>query len=290
MANAILSYYKKLKTREKILTILFMVIIVGSLYYRFLYKPLASNASTHKFQIQKLMTRMDKLNAELPRIDEQKENLRLLTAENEETLNKIGEIEKKLPGKKDASRLIGELTRLAKEFELVSIQQKVDEGEKYSRVFVELTFSVPYKEVVNYIDRIEGISPFLKIEEMEISEPKGKLKGPGVSVRILLSCLLGEAPVSEWFRSEKLGEIEKREPPSVTRDIFVPKSRPVQMARETDLKLEGITYSPQNPTAIINDNVLRVGSEIDGYKVKKILPDTVILTDSIEELSLTLER
>ena len=290
MLNVILSYYKKLKPREKILAIFFTVVIVVSLYYRFLYKPLTRNVVTYRFQIQKLTARLDELSAELPRVDEQKENLRLLATENGGILNKISEIEKKLPNKKDASLLTGELTRLAKGIELVSVQQKIDEGEEYSRIFVEIRFNAPYQEVVNYIDRIEAVSPFLKIEEMEISEPKGKLKGPGVSARLLLSCLLGEAPVSEWLRGERLREIKKKETPSVARDIFVSKFRPVTVVRKKDLKLEGITYNPQNPTAIINDNVLRVGSEIDGFKVKEILPDTVILTDGIEELLLTLER
>lgn len=289
MVNVILSYYKKLKPREKILAILFIVIITAGLYYRFFYKPLMRNALTYKFQIQKLTARLDELNAEFPGIEEQRENLRLLATENGGILNKISEIEKKLPDKKDASLLTGELTRLAKGIELVSVQQKIDEGEEYSRIFVEIRFNAPYQEVVNYIDRIEAVSPFLKIEEMEISEPKGKLKGSGVSARLLLSCLLGEAPVSEWLRDERLREI-KKETPSVVRDIFVPKFRPVTVVRKTDLKLEGITYNPQNPTAIINDNVLRVGSEIDGFKVKEILPDTVILTDGIEEFLLTLER
>ena len=291
MAENILSKYQKLKTREKILAILLIAVVGGTLYYRLLYKPLAKNATTYKFQIQKLTTRMDELTSQFPSVDKQKENLRLLTSENEGILNKIDEIEKKLPNKKDASRLTAELTRLTEGLELISAQQKIDEGEVYSRIFVELTFNAPYKEIVNYINRIEAISPFLKIEEMEISEPKGKFIGPGVRTRLLLSCLLGEAPVSEWLRGEEIDKMKEMKALTEMRDIFVSKFRPiVAMERKTDLKLEGITYNPRGSTAIIDDNVVRTGSEISGYKVKEILPDMVILTDGKEDYELKVER
>ena len=284
MIKTILLSYQKLKTRERILTIVFITVIAVTICYRLLYKPLTANVVTYKFQIQKLTTRLNELSTQLPQVDEQKENLQSLSLENEEILSKIAEMEKKLPNRKDASRLTAELTRLTEGVELIAVEQKIDEGEVYSRIFVELTSNASYNEIVNYIGRIEGVSPFLKIEEMEISEPKGKLKGRGISVRLLLSCLLGEMPVSEWLRSEEI------KTPSEVRDIFVSKFRPVATERKTDLKLEGITYNPQRPTAIIDDNVVRSGSEIGGFKVKEILPDTVILTDGTEDISLTIER
>ncbi len=288
MLNNILSYYKKLKLREKILVILFTTVIIATLYYRLLYRPLVKNTDTYKFQIQKLTTRLDEINIQFPPIEERKKTLQELLLENENIVNQIDDIEKKLPNRKDASRLTAELTRLTEELELVSAQQKIDEGELYSRIYVELTFNAPFREIVNYLDRIEGISPFLKIEEMDISESKGKLTGEGISTRLLFSCLLGETPVSEWLRVKEKEGIKA----SVleVRDIFVSKFRPVTKIRKMDFKLDGITYHPAGSTAIIDDNVVRVGSEVGGYKVKEIQLDTVVLTDGIGDFELNIER
>ena len=286
MIDAILARYKKLKAREKTLTLLFIAVIVIVFYHRLFYKPVTADIATYKFQVQKLRTRLDEITAELPPIDRQEDDIRRAALESEKILSDIAEIEKRLPSRKDASYLIAEVARLAEGVELISVQQKVEEGDVYSRIFIELTSGASYNEVVDYIDRLETISPFLKIEEMRISEPKGRVKGPGVSAHLLLSCLLSETPISEWSPG---GEIESEEAQALLRDIFVSKSRPVTAKRKTDLKLEGIIYEPNTPTAIINDTVVRVGSEIAGFKVKEILPGTVIVADDLEEHSLSLD-
>lgn len=296
MIDVILSRYKKLKTREKILTIVFTAVIATSLYHRFLYKPLTGDVATYEFQVQKLTTRLNELNAQYPELNKQQEKIKLAARGNEEISKKIIEIEKKLPSARDASRLTAELTRLAKGLELVSVQQKIDKGELYSRIFVELRFNAPFNAIVDYTDRIEGISPFFKVEELNISEPTGKSKGPGLQSTLLVSCLLREADHPGLSLDEGIKEVEiPKEAVSKARDIFASQARPAvtvkaKERRKLDFKLEGITFSLVAPTAIINDDVVRVGSEIDGFKVKEIGPNNVILTDGTEEFSLTMEK
>lgn len=296
MIDIIRVRYKKLKTKEKILVIVFSVAIAASMYHRFLYKPLTRDVSTYKFQIQKLSTRLDELNTQYPKLDKQREKIELAAQANEAIMKRITDTEKNIPSVKDASRLTAELTRLASGLELASVQQKIDKGDLYSRIFIELKFSAPFNVIVDYTDRIEAVSPFLKVEELSISEPTGKAKGPGLQATLLVSSLLMDTPSSNLRLGEGMKEVDtsKRTAPEI-RDIFTSKARPVvavaaKERRKIDFKLQGITYSAFAPTAIINDNVVNVGSVIDGYKVKEILPHSVILADETEEFSLTMEE
>lgn len=296
MIDIIRVRYKKLKTREKILVIVFSVAIAASMYHRFLYKPLTRDVSTHKFQIQKLSTRLDELNTQYPKLDKQREKIELAAQANEAIMKRIADIEKNIPSVKDASRLTAELTRLASGLELASVQQKIDKGDLYSRIFIELKFSAPFNVIVDYTDRIEAVSPFLKVEELSISEPAGKAKVPGLQATLLVSSLLMETPSSNLSLGEGMKEADTpKRTVSEIRNIFASKARPVvtvaaKERRKIDFKLQGITYSAFAPTAIINDDVVNVGSVIEGYKVKEILPDSVTLADETEEFSLTMEE
>lgn len=279
-----LNAYKKLGKRERILAVVLLMIISAGIYYQALYKPLTKNIRTYKFQIQKLTTRLNEIETRFPQVDTQKERLDLLKDECNRLLGDIIEIENKLPGEREASQLIAEVGRLAKDFKLNSVQQKIDMGEEYSRIFIELKFSAPYGQVVNYIKKLETISPYLKIDEMELSEPKRMAKRRGMQARIVLSSLLGKMPLPVRLKAEEEG------PTAAVRDIFISRVKPVSEIRKTELKLEGITYDPQTATAIINNDVVKIGSRIGEFKVKKILPDTVILTDGYEEYFLSIAR
>lgn len=277
--------FKKLKPGEKILIITLTVTIGAIVYFQAIHKPLSRKVARFKFQIEKSQTRLDELKTKFPQIDKQRQNIYTLNAECASLFAEIDKIEKRLPAKRNTSQLLGELTRLAKGIKLTSIRQKMEESEEYSRIFIELKFIAPYKETINYIRKIESISPFLTIEELDISEPKGKKVKGGIPVRLIVSSLLSEVSFVEKLKAEEMEETIL-----IARDIFVSKARPVTKIRKTDLKLEGITFNMESPTAIINGKVLKVGSEIENLTVKQIRPDAVILTDGIEDHILSIER
>ena len=59
--------------------------------------------------------------------------------------------------------------------------------------------------------------------------------------------------------------------------------------QDSKFALEGITFNERNPSAIINGDVYVAGSELAGYKVKKILADSVVLSDGVEDHLLSLK-
>ncbi len=258
-----------------------------------IYKPLKKDGATYKFQTQKLESRLEELKAQFPTLEEQRGSIKSVEAENEKVDKKIVEIDRTIPSKNDASRLISEITRRATEFELSSVQQKMEEGGVYSRIYIELDFNTSFDKAVDFIKRTEGISPFLKIEEMSISEPTAKSKAPGLAVSMLLSCLLREDTEAAWAPEKKDRGVSEK--PVEVSNIFASRAKPAVIDKKkektkAEMQLEGITYTAWNQTAIINNDVVKVGMYVGTYQVKEIGPNIVILTDGVEEIALSIKR
>ncbi len=277
--------FKNLKGRERKLIIGLAIAVGFSIYVQAVHKPLSRNITRYKFQIEKSRSRLDDLRMKFPDIDEQKENMQSLGAECEILLADIEKMERKLPARRNASQLLGEFTRLAKDVKLISIRQKMEQGDEYSKIFIELKLNAPYEQTVKYIRDIESISPFLVVDELDIAESKGKKAEGGTPVRLVVSSLLGEIPFAEQLKAREI-----KDAIAVSRDIFVSKARPASTIRKAELKLQGITFNAKSSTAIINSDVVKIGSKVGNLSVKQILSDTVILTDGVEDHILAVER
>ncbi len=82
-------------------------------------------------------------------------------------------------------------------------------------------------------------------------------------------------------------DISSAKQPSYRRNPFAPldestgstakRQRRWFISKEVGLRLNGIIWNKDNPVAIINDTVVKVGSEIFDRKVSAILPDHVEL-------------
>ena len=193
-------------------------------------------------------------------------------------------LEKMVPSRLHTSQLVGELTRLAKEVKLESIKQKITKEQTYSRIFLEVKFYSTYLDAVTYLASIESISPFIRVEEMEILEPAGKtVELGGAPVRLVVSCLLTNSASTPSLKASNVPAL------SVKRDILTSSSKLTEALSDSKFTLEGITFDQQNPTAIINGDVFQVNSELGGYKIKKILADSVVLNDGVEDHLLNLK-
>lgn len=61
-------------------------------------------------------------------------------------------------------------------------------------------------------------------------------------------------------------------------------------ASAPDLFLSGIIWSSDNPSAVINDRILRAGETIGGFKVVRISQDCAVLEDKNSSLELKLSQ
>jgi len=283
MADKLLDF-KKLKSKEKILVIGLVAVIAVSAYFNFIHKPMVKSISRYKFQTKKSKSRLRGLQEKLPQLDKQRQNIRFLESECQKMLGEIGEIESTLPSKKNVSGLLTELVQLGSGLKIVSVRQKLDEGKEYPSIYIELKFKASYINTVNYLRRVESISPFLVIQELDIAEEETEVTRGGPAVRLILSSLLGETPIAEMVKAQEA------EPLTISRNIFVSKAKSAVKDREADLKVDGITYDSKSPTAIVNGEVVRIGSVIGSYSVKDIRPSAVVFSDGVEEYIVDMER
>lgn len=277
--------FRKLKGQEKTAFIALAGILVFGLYWRVVHEPMSKRVMSYKTQIRKSQAQLKDLMSKQPQDKEIAEKIQGLEEEDGRLSGQIELLEKKIPSQFNSVQLVGEFTRLAKEIKLDSVKQRIAKEQGYSRIFLEVKFYSTYLNAIKYIAAIESISPFLRVEEMEILEPKGKtIELGGSPVRFLVSCLLSDNPDGGVLKADP----DQRDFPE-QRDILASNARPAEILAESKFILEGITFDPKNSSAIINGDVFQVNSEVGGYKVKKILSDSVVLSDGIEDHWLSLK-
>lgn len=274
--------------RRKLLIAVLGSAAVFSAYARLVAAPLEKSTAGLLRQIQKSETQLRDLSEKLPPVEELSARVQKLDEERKAFDEEIVRIEKKLPSRTGTSRFIAQVTELAKEIKIESVKQRIEKEEVYSRLYLEIQFTAGYAAAVRYVSAVESITPYLKVEEMSISEPKtksGETVAGGAPMRLVVSCLLGDGAEGALFSAK--GASAEYEG---VRDLLGSKAKPASQLRESEFRIEGITYNASNPTAIINGDVYRVGSEIGGYTISAIGPDSVILSDGIEDHILSVKR
>lgn len=134
---------------------------------------------------------------------------------------------------------------------------------------------------------------------------KTKAARPGNLVSTPATASLSDIPELSLFRQEslpttRLAKSNVREPRRDSiRDVFAPlrslprgKSQPPTgrrtQRRTTSLKLRGVIVGGNNSIAIINDKFVRIGEQIDGYKVVRIAAKEVLLKSGNKTIRLRL--
>jgi Tfp pilus assembly protein PilO len=274
----------KLKAREKWAIVIFALAVFFGVYMKFVQEPLSKKVAEYKSQIQRAQAQLRDLETKKPQDTELRVKIKDLEEDDAKLSESVKELEGMVPSRLYASQLVSELTRLAKEVKLESIKQWITKEQAYSRIFLEVKFYSSYPDAVSYLASVESVSPFIHVEELEILEPAGKtVELGGAPVKLVVSCLLTDSASGAALRALAVPHL------NIKRDILVSSSRPVAALSDSKFILEGITFDPRNSSAIINGDVYLVNSEIGGYKVKKILEDSVVLNDGVEDHILSLK-
>ncbi len=277
--------WSRLKFREKAALAVLAGVFFFGLYWRIVREPVAKKVTSYKAQILKSQAQLKGLMSKEPQDKQVADKIQSLEEEDKLLSNQIELLENQIPSRFNMAQLVGEFTRLAKEIKLDSVKQRIAKEQGYSKIFLEVKFFSTYLNAIKYIAAIESISPFLRVEEMEILEPKEKkIEIGGSSVRLLVSCLLSDNPEGGALKGAQTPDNLPGQ-----RDILASNARPVELLPESQFSLEGITFDLKNSSAIINGDVFQVNSTVGGYKVKKILSDSVILSDGTVDHVLSLK-
>lgn len=276
--------WSKLKPRERSALMLLGAAVFFGFYMRFIDRPVSQRVGVYKSQIRNSDMQLKDLETKVPQDSQVSSKIRDTQEELDKMGGQLAELEKKIPSQFNTSQLVGAVTELAQHVKLESVKQRIAKEQAYSRIFLEIRFYSTYTEAVRYVAAVESISPFMRVEEMEILEPVGKtVELGGAPVNLTVSCLLGDASPNTKLGSVELPDVELK------RDLLASTSKPVESLSDKKFVLEGITFDPRNPTAIVNGDVYQTGSELGPYKVKRILADSVVLTDGVEDHILSLK-
>ncbi|MDD4879394.1 MAG: type 4a pilus biogenesis protein PilO [Candidatus Omnitrophica bacterium] len=285
-----LGFIKRMGKREKLLLAALVIVVGGSLIYRAVGQGFPSRQNKAKGALQKVMDDKAKASSDLEEARAQdraqQKELADLQKNYDNTLKEIASYEEKIPAAGSITQLLGEITRrsegLGMDFE--SIRQNIErEKEGYLRLKLDMKFSGPYSGVVNYLNRLNNLSDYLSVFDIEISQTKEG--APRAKTNMELSMLLLEKGMDLTIK-------EKETPPTplvLKIDPFVSK-KPENKDRSKEFKLSGITGAGKESTAIINDEVVRTGAKLGEWQVIQIVSDAVTLSNGIETVTVTLNR
>ena len=280
-------YFKKIGKREKILAGAMLVVLLGSLAYRIFGEAYFSEQKAFKSSLQKILDEIASRKAKFPDIKAQEKEVEELRRDYNSVLKQIEDYEAKIPAAGSVSQLLGEITRRAEglNIDFESIRQDIEsEKEGYLKLKLDIKLAAPYSSVVNYLNRLQNLSEYLTVHDIEIAQTKEGAQQSKTNLQ--LSMLLLEKGIDLTIREKE----DTFAPLVIKTDPFISKRIDSKADKAKDLKLAGITSAGMDSTAIINDEVIRVGGQIGDWKVVQILPDAVTLSNGVDTVSLTLNR
>jgi len=269
-----------------------VIVVAGVMSYNVLLKPNISKIAALQKQVREADARLSGLSGSSTQGTQLSQELDDLTKNINSVKDRTKDAETKLLGESDVPRLVNELIRCAQGLSInfASVAQKTEQDKSgLSRQFVTVKFDAGYAQMLNYLRKVESVSGFVRINEVNIIQSK-EAGQQTVSAAITLSILLSNNP-------EAHGEINSCGAVSgpgsaVSRDPMGSSVKIEKPAKMPKFKIIGITFSDTaaQSTAIINDNVVKQGEKIEGYTVQEIRRDAVLMDGAAGPITLTVER
>ena len=292
MIQAFVNWYKKLSPKERWLLIIFVTALSGSFYFNAFFKPTFSQIAKLKRQEQETKNQRQLLTSQFPDLDKTKREIEDIKKSIEALDLTMNNTQLRLIGVPQVPQLLAAIIKCTQDLtiDFQSVKQKTEtDKDGFSHLFVDVKFESTFEDMVNYLKRLEEISTFVKVEEIDVAQSKTDMRN-FIMASLQLSTVLSSA-ASPQGELSLTGSHDSGTPLIIKHSPFVSRLN-IGEAKKKTLKLTGITYSrfAKASTAIINDTVIRVGDEIEGQKAEKILPDAVVINDGRESYKLTVQR
>lgn len=209
----------------------------------------------------------------------------------------------RFPSAEQMSVLIGEITELAKEFDIsitsITPSEKVETREessgllaRLSRIPIEMRLHGKYEQIARFLSQLSALDHgVMRVERFHVEKESAEDSSP------LLLSLTG----SVFVRRTADQEILKEELPATSllerqagRSRFAKIERnpftkaAVQAEVEVPITLQGILYDPVQPIALINGETKGIGEVVGGMKVLEIHPDHVVFDKQGEKIKMRL--
>ncbi len=280
------------KSSERFWLGIFLSVVVGCGYYNYFLKKswqemgkLKKQEMDSQKQWQDILEQYPDVKNAQQGLDEQKEKLGAIEQKNKD-------IEAQLLKESYLPEFLTELIKCGQglEIDFQSVKQDVEADKTgFAKLLIDMKLESSYVDILNYVQRVEQISPFVKVEDLLISQAKenpDKRSLAALRLSALLSMDKGPGGGLTTVCSAQM--VTKL---AIQRNPMSPIYHKTA-AKKRSLSLAGITYrgAGGSSSAIINDTVVNEGDEVDGQTVVKILSDKVMLDDGAETYSITVER
>ncbi len=290
------SYFNQMEPRTKILFFLLTAAVIFSASFKFFYKPQRAAANQLKHELSVLENKARALKAQIPDIASEekllekeriafnilKDDLRATEADLL-TQDSIPGLLKGLLAQAGAQNIDFKLIKPIKESKPV---EEASQG-AYERLNIELQFSALYSNLANYARQLEEGYPFVKTKSL-IIEKKDMQNAP-IDITMYLSTLLMAGSAGEPRNVQR--PILNVAPLAMKRDPFISASFVEAVVKEKkEYILSGIISKGKQPTAIIDNEVYKVGDRIDSSQIQRITANQVILKDGDETVVLTIKE
>ncbi len=293
-------YINRLERRQRFLLFCLILTLLFSLYFNKLLKPQIVELRHLKLECSRLDREILDLKMQIPSLDKERLLLREAQEKNKQLNAKIMDLEKELPESYGISKLLGELAKQAGGYNIdfsyikpKSISTRESKVQEYAHLDIEMQFSAPYYDLRDYLAKLEQLSAFLNTTDIVIEKMREGGFAGETTVTLLLSTLLsretqGLVSVQPLLTEEST---QKRESVFLERIPFLPDSRRIkEHFKNTKYTLSGITFAGLDSTAIIDNELYRVGDSLDGkWVIKQILPNMVIIKRGRQTETLILE-
>ncbi len=273
-------WWKRLSSREKGAVLLLLAAGMLGGGYRFIYRPWSLQAGRSAAERRNLEQQVAKLQDSLATLEQERQDMARQRDEIIQLAKELQDLERQMVSSQELGQLLGQLAQQGEGLSITfeSMAQDVSDADERPEVKIDLAFLASYSGLTNYLRRIEQLSPYLTITDFEVLEPAD---GPDPAQQVKVSL---RTPLRSSDSPGTVARELSKSPEAVIieRSPFNEQARPVAALNLDALRLTGITWRGKSSTAIINDEVVRIGDAVQDLRVTDILPNRVIVSDGLE--------
>ena len=277
-----------LQPRMRKLLVALMVLVMFSFMFNIIYKPQREAISRLRQKYNALKSKSAALKTQLPNLDDKRKELELLVNSTRSLDQEMARLEAQLPFQNHAHQTLGALVKFSQGLNLnfLSLKPITTKSEKdFPVLTIQMKVKANFHAIVNYLRRVQAASRFLTIEKVILEKNKDEL-GADLSAQIELSTFLSEH--SRATDQDNFGQARLPEVITVARNPFASPMEKDQSANQLAYRLTGVIAQGKVSTAIINDEVYKIGDSLQGYQIIDIRPHEVVLRMGDEKIILNI--
>jgi Tfp pilus assembly protein PilO len=268
-----------------------------SLYFNHIFKPSQRKLVSLRKEMVEINKKLLKVKTDIPATADLKAKLDSQEKQILADKKSFRKYEMKLPDKESLPLILKTIFVQTVGYDVdfqyvMPVPEKKDETHLFESLQIKLSFFARYYDVVQYLRRLEGALPFIKIVQVNVKklDPDESPDTEKREVLLVLRTLFSPHKRAQDLFVEDAKRVEPLQLDQ-ERDVFVSRLKSEEKPQEEKVyTLTGVVLNGLKSTAIIDDEVYRIGDAIDNGIVKEIKPDAVVLAFGANMVHLIVQK